>query len=161
VADIKFTVEDRRKKGYFTVDNVLIDVYGKELGPYGIAVYIALARFADSDSECWPSHMTIANRTGMSRRQVVRMVAMLTELQIISVTPRFNEKGEQVSSLYVLLDIIDRGDSQSRGGVTDSHGGSATQSHRTNLNKKHTPNDKKKEEKRNYRPDEYSDIILG
>jgi hypothetical protein len=159
MSDLTFTVEDRRRKGYFTVDNVLLDVYGKELGAYGIAVYAALARFANGDSECWPSYETVARRTGMSKRQVIRMVTKLTELQIISVTPRFNEKGEQVSSLYVLLEIIDRGDSQSLGGVTDSHGGSDSQSPRRNLIKKGSLPNKKKE--KNYRPAEYSDIILG
>src|SRR3954454_9304538 len=75
--DGPFTVRDRRRKGYFTIDNELLDRCGAELGPYGLAVYMALARFANQDNACWPSLATIAQRTGMSRRQVIREIAKL------------------------------------------------------------------------------------
>jgi hypothetical protein len=40
--DPPFTVQDRRRKGFFTVDNELYDRFGSKLGPYGLAVYIGL-----------------------------------------------------------------------------------------------------------------------
>jgi hypothetical protein len=33
-SDVPFTVADKRKRGYFTVDNLFIDEYGKLLKPF-------------------------------------------------------------------------------------------------------------------------------
>lgn len=157
--DISIEVADRRKHGYFTIDNVLLDVYGKELGPYGIAVYAALARFANRDEECWPSYATIAERTGVSRSQIIRMLAKLVELKIVAVTPRYNEKGEQTSNLYMLLDIVgDRGSHQTPPPVPTRHPPGSHQEPEQSLKNKYPPKDMNK---KNYLPTEYSDIILG
>lgn len=167
MGDIQFSVEDRRKQGYFTVDNVLIDDYGAQLGPYGIATYTALARFANKDSECWPSHDTVAKRTGMSKRQVGREVAKLANLKLIEIVPRFDpETKEHKANLYILLEVGGI-DTQSIGIDTQSTGGMDTQSrpmvsvtNRTNLKKKYTHQSNKKKE-RSYRPAEYAHIIRG
>ena len=65
-----FVVRDRRP-GYLRVDNDLYDRFGSQLGPYGLAVYMALCRYVNQDSECWPSYATIAKGTGMSKRKVI------------------------------------------------------------------------------------------
>lgn len=106
-ADLPFTVADRRKRGYFTLDNILLDQYGKELGPYGIAVYAALARFANADAECWPSRRAIHERTNVSMAQVNREINKLANWGLITITPQFNAAGDQTSNLYTLLDIPD------------------------------------------------------
>ncbi len=103
--DLPFSVRDRRRKGFFTIDNELLDNFGAHLGAYGLAVYLALARFANQDSTCWPSLSTIAKRTGMSRPQVIREIAKLTVLQLIAVRHQVNDKGEYSSNLYLLLDV--------------------------------------------------------
>lgn len=156
--DLPFAVADRRKRGYFTVDNVLLDVYGAQLGPYGIAVYCCLARFANREQECWPSFDAIAKRTGMSRRQVVREIAKLEQLAIIAITPRLDDKGRHKSNLYVLLDIVGYGDTQSPRMVTGSHSNGDTQSPKQSL-KKNDP-DPQDRKKKNYVPTEYADIII-
>lgn len=107
-----FVVRDRRP-GYLRVYNDLYDRFGPQLGPYGIAVYVALCRYANQDSECWPSYNTIARGTGMSKRQVMREVVKLEELKIIAV-----ERNQHTSNVFVLLDTSD----------TQSPGGSDTQS---------------------------------
>ncbi len=150
-----FVVRDRRP-GYLRVYNDLYDNYGPQLGPYGISVYVALCRYSNQDSECWPSFATIAKGTGMSRRQVIREVAKLERLHIIAVdrTPR-------KPSTFILLDTSD---TQSPGLVTHSHYPSDTQSPEQSPINKITHrgmNKKEVSEKRNYRPDEYSDVILG
>lgn len=104
--DKPFSVDDKRKQGYFTIDNVLLDLYGKQLGPHGIAVYAALARFANREQECWPSLATIGDRTGMSKRQVGREIVKLETLKIVSITPQFDAATKtHRSNLYTLLDI--------------------------------------------------------
>lgn len=160
--DLQFTVADRRKRGYFTVDNVLLDVYGAQLGPHGIAVYAALSRFANHDQECWPTYRTIVERTGVSRRQIVREIEKLEALGIVAITRRVDGKGQRTSHLYTLLDIVGGGATQAPGGGATQAPGSATQAPKQSLKKKDPPTSKNKGDiKKNYRPDEYSDIILG
>lgn len=158
--DLPFRVDDRRKRGYFTIDNVLLDIYGKKLGPHGIAVYAALARFANQESACWPSYRTITERTGVSRSQIVRELAKLEALGIITVTPQIDDKGERKANLYTLLDIIGGGTTQEPGGSTSQVPPGTRVAPKQSLKKKDTPKDKKGG-KKNYRPDEYADIILG
>lgn len=119
-ADKPFVVRDRRP-GYLRVYNDLYDRFGAQLGPYGLAVYMALCRYANQDSECWPSHTTIATGTGMSRRQVIREVNKLERMDIIAV-----ERSKHTSHVYVLLDTCDiqshlSCDTQSQGGDSQSH----------------------------------------
>jgi hypothetical protein len=49
-----------RKPGWFTVDNRLIDVHAKAVGPLAPAVYVCLVRHADQFGQCFPSY----NRLG-------------------------------------------------------------------------------------------------
>ena len=157
--DIPFMVSDKRRRGYFTVDNVLIDEYGKLIGVYGLSVYICLARFADKEGECFPSFETIAKRVNMSRRQVIREMAKLVELELVTVTPQYDpETKEHKTNLYTLLDVT--------GSVSQSPPPSDTQS---SPSAKRTPRRKQKknvslseeERRRKYIPEEYKDIILG
>lgn len=149
-----FEVSDRRNANFFMVFNDLYDRFAAQLGPYGLAVYMGLCRYANRRDECWPSHGRIAADTGMSRRQVLREVAKLEALQLVEIHRRKN-----APHLYILLDSCD----------TQSHRECDTQSHRCD-SQSHKQNTKtrkspdkvnKKEERRNYRPAEYADIILG
>jgi hypothetical protein len=157
-----FVIRDRRP-GYLRVYNDLYDKFGAQLGPYGLAVYVALCRYANQDSECWPSYNTIATGTGMSRRQVIREVAKLEQFQILAV-----ERNQHTSNVFILLDTSAQhappSDSQSPPPVTHSHPPSDSQSPKQSPINKITHrgmNKKKDASKRNYRPDEYADIILG
>ena len=98
-------VQDRRRRGFFTIDNALIDRYGAQLKAHGLAVYTVLARFADRAGECFPSQATIAKRTGMSRMQVSREIDQLKRLQLIAVEAQHGPQGEQIANLYILLDV--------------------------------------------------------
>lgn len=143
-----FAVRDRRP-GYLRVYNDLYDRYGAQLGPYGLAVYVALCRYANQESACWPSHTTIAAGTGMSRRQVIREVNKIEQLGVIAV-----ERSKHSAHVYILLDTCD----------TQSHPRSDTQSHpRDTQSHKQDPikkNTHQGNNKKDYRPDEYADIII-
>ena len=103
--NVPFTVQDRRRKGFFTLDNELYDLYARKLGPYGLAVYVGLARFANQASECFPSQSTLAQRARMSRMQVSREIEKLKRLHLIAVDPQFGPQGQKRSNLYILLDL--------------------------------------------------------
>lgn len=153
-----FVVRDRRP-GYLRVDNILYDRFGSVLGPYGLAVYMALCRYVNQDSECWPSYATIAKGTGMSRRQVIREVAKLQHLNVIEIEHRI-ESNKHTSNVFILLDTSD---TQSPLVVTHSHHPSDTQSPKQSLINKLPKRvlNKKDGSLKSYRPDEYKDIILG
>lgn len=146
-----FIVRDRRP-GFLRVYNDLYDNFGSRLGPYGLAVYMALCRYANQDSECWPSYNTIAKGTGMSRRQVIREIAKMELLRVLAV-----ERNQHTSNVFILLDTSD---TQSPLPVTHSHPSSDTQSPKQSLINKNPHRGSNKKEK-TYRPVEYSDIILG
>ncbi len=124
----------------------------------GLPVYMGLCRYANQDSECWPSYGTLARGTGMSRRQVIREVAKLEGLNIIAV-----ERNHHTANVFVLLDTSD---TQSPLPSDTQSPPSDRQSPKQDLIKKitHKRNNKKKEvveRKTGYRPAEHADIIIG
>lgn len=104
-ADLPIIVEDRRRRGFFQIDNLIIDEYAPQLGAYGVAVYNVLSRFANRKGECFPSQATIAKRLDMSRMQVSREITKLKVLGLIEVHPQYGPNGEQRANLYILCDI--------------------------------------------------------
>ena len=104
-ADLPIVVQDHRRRGFYTIDNEIIDRYGAQLKPTGIATYNGLARFANRDGECFPSQTTLAKRLGMSRMQVIREIDKLKKLGLIEVKPQFGPDGGQRANLYLLLDV--------------------------------------------------------
>jgi len=150
-----FVVRDRRP-GFLRVYNDLYDNYGAQLGPYGLAVYVALCRYANQDSECWPSFATIAKGTGMSRRKVIYEIQKLERLGIIAV-----ERILRKPSTFILLDTSAP---HALGVVHHMHQGSAQDApEQSPINKiAHRGSNKtKNNNNKSYRPPEYAHIILG
>lgn len=100
--DKKQPVRDHRQPGWFWASNEMIDQAGAELGPYGIAVYMALARWAGKDGTCYPSIATIAKKLGCSSNKVRESLKNLTEAGWIKIEKRTDGKRHQ-SNLYILL----------------------------------------------------------
>jgi DNA-binding transcriptional regulator GbsR (MarR family) len=135
-----FNVRDTRRKNWFSIDNTFLrGGWGAKLGPTGIAVYAAIVLHADSLTQSgYPSHQTLANLTGMSKRQVIRKVNDLKDLNVIATTGKLGE-----TLTYYLLDksewktvpLPKKGkDAQSQGGMTDSH------TNNTHVNNTHKQN---------------------
>jgi hypothetical protein len=147
-----FVVRDRRP-GYLRVYNDLYDNYGTQLGPYGLAVYVALCRYANQDSECWPSFATIAKGTGMSRRKVIYEIQKLERLGIIAV-----DRLPRKPSTFILLDTSAQ---HAPPLVHSMHHPSAQHAPKQSLIIKiPTGNRNKKDAGKNYRPSEYADVII-
>ncbi len=96
-------LRDGRKRGWFHIDNALLDRFGAEIGAYGVAVYAVLARHADAKGVCFPSYQGIADKLGVSRRQAIRTVSVLAERGLIRVQKR-QTPGGRPQNLYVLTD---------------------------------------------------------
>jgi len=151
MSEATFEVRDRRP-GFLRVDNDLYDRFGAQLGPYGLAVYMALCRYANRDSECWPSYATIAKGTGMSWRKVASTIVQLEQLGVIAV-----ERAAGTSSTFVLLDTYAPRAYPPMHHVHTTHAPRASKQSGKNkrsssdLNKMRT----------GYIPEAYRDIIIG
>lgn len=67
------------------------------------AVLVVLADKADEHDSCFPSVSTIAYETELSERSVRDQLAQLRKLGFITSEQRFNRRGTQTSTRYVLL----------------------------------------------------------
>lgn len=65
-------------------------------------VLLVIAKHADDDSVCWPSHATIAREAGLCRRAVISALPPLVEQGWISITARERQNGGATSNLYTI-----------------------------------------------------------
>ena len=99
-------VRDQRGGNWFWMHNEILDRYGAELGPIGIAVYAALARHANNGTgECYPSRKALAKAIGASVPSVDRALARLRDLGLVSWEQRRTVDGDLTSNAYTLLPL--------------------------------------------------------
>lgn len=98
-------VRDMRSTHWFWMDNAILDIYGPQLGAYGIAVYTALCRMANANGTCWPSLNTLASTIGISRSTVIRSLEKLESLGLISISHRNGSDGSQDTNIYTILAV--------------------------------------------------------
>lgn len=99
---MKENIETRDLKDgeWYWIDKAILHSYGKILQASGIAVYNALASFANSKTQaCFPTQKALAKMLCFSRRTVGRKIRLLKQLKLIKVT---RMKG---SNLYYLLKL--------------------------------------------------------
>mgnify|MGYP006271552955 CR=1 FL=1 len=96
-------IRDARQTGWFWIDTRVLKEHGADLGPYALAIYMALAAHADnSTSKCFPGVSTLAESAGMSTRQARKALRKLEAIGLIHTEER---KGR--SSVYTLLSVSD------------------------------------------------------
>jgi hypothetical protein len=99
-------LRDARPRNFFWCDNIIIDQYARHLGPYALAVYVALVRHADSRTQtCYPSYATLAEELAISRDSVRRAVKTLLQYKLIGRKRRQSPDGDPASNLYFLLGV--------------------------------------------------------
>ncbi len=91
------------KKTRFYTDNEVIDIYGKIIGPYGLALYSALARGAHSKDQC--TFLTIETLMEMSgignRNTVLKHLNILLKLKLIRIFKEYKKV-----NIYCLLRVL-------------------------------------------------------
>lgn len=88
---------DARPTDYY----VVIPTGVLTLGPYATAVYGVLRDFADQRSnECWPSHRSIAERSGISVRKVREVLTTLRAAGWVTWNQRTVGTGSLTSNVY-------------------------------------------------------------
>jgi hypothetical protein len=99
-------VISRRRPPWAWFDKRIITRYGRQLGPHGIAVYMALTVHADGELQtCFPSYQTIAKQIGVSKPTVLKAIKLLLTLHLISKQAMQSPEGDPGPNLYTLLDI--------------------------------------------------------
>ncbi len=141
--DEKIKVRDVRNGDWYWVSKVLLDEYGDQLKPIGIAIYNCLAAHANQEGFCFPSHGYIAKKIGASISSVQRGIRELIKLEII------RKSRQRYHNVYYLLKV-DRSyrPNSNKTGQSDQHIGHTDRSDRS----KGTTNKNKEKEliKKNY-----------
>ena len=100
------SVRDGRKPGWFHVDNDIIDHYGAAIGATGIAVYCALARYADRDGRAFPSHKRLSENLGIARNTLRAALRKLEEVELITITPQKDANGVTNGTTIYTLCVV-------------------------------------------------------
>jgi hypothetical protein len=104
-------VRDGRPKNFFWCDNIVIDKYARQLGPYALSVYMAMLRHADNRTQsCFPSLKTLAEELGMGKDSVIKAIGALKKAKLISVKHRLSKAGDATSNLYFIRGVVDHTD---------------------------------------------------
>ena len=75
----------------------------RRITPAALAVGLALLEFVGRDSTCWPSHDTLAKRSGPAVRTVQRALDSLRDAGMLSWQARRAHWNRRMSNLYTLL----------------------------------------------------------
>jgi helix-turn-helix protein len=99
------TITQLQSRPHYRIDNILIDEYGEKIGALGIAIYNALARYADRVTGiCYPCIGTIAKKLKLSRTTVKKYLKILYKFDLIAMLHRTSPDGDPTSNSYMLLD---------------------------------------------------------
>jgi hypothetical protein len=128
-------IRDRRRKSWFSVDNEILEDFGEKIGLHGFAVYCALSRYANSETEeAQVSLSTLCRKLKVGRAKLLSTLEELRESGLIDI-----ERGDRTTaSTYVLLEVPKRGggsEENHRGSEENYPGGSVQNSYKTTLKK--------------------------
>lgn len=120
-AEHKAKIRDRRKAGWFRIDDEIIEVYGPQIGAHGVAVYAALCKHAGKDESSHPGLRLLCEKLKIGRKKLLDTLAKLKEVGLIEI-----EVGDRAHvSVYTLLDVPKGGSNENQGVVlTRTRGGS-------------------------------------
>jgi DNA-binding MarR family transcriptional regulator len=82
----KTEIRHIRNGNWFWINKKVLQLFSRSLKASGIAVYNALASFANSRNQvCFPTQKAIADLIGISKRTVIRRIRQLQGLGLLSV----------------------------------------------------------------------------
>jgi len=83
---IREFVRSGRRANFYTTENSFIDLYAKDVGALGVAVYHVLERHANCETRStWIGTAKMATLLGYSQRQIQRILKRLEDLKLIRV----------------------------------------------------------------------------
>jgi len=79
-----FKGRDRRRKGWFWIDNDYLNGYARLFGTTGTAIYLSLCRHADNETQkCFPAIKTIAEELNTGESTVKQYIHIFEKYRII------------------------------------------------------------------------------
>jgi DNA-binding transcriptional MocR family regulator len=75
-------------------------LHSEKIGPHAKLIYVVIQSHTDEHGTAYPSHRTIAEVSGLSRRAVQRGCAELQALGVLEVIHRARKDGGQAANLY-------------------------------------------------------------
>jgi hypothetical protein len=96
-------IVDKRRPERINVPFYVVERYGAQLKPLGLAVYLALCFHCSRRRVAYPSYGTIAREIGCSRSTVERQMRLLKDVGLVVVQPRF-DGARQTSNIIYLVD---------------------------------------------------------
>lgn len=102
-------VRDARQPGHFWADNELVDNHLPQIGVFGFAVYMLLARYADNTTgQCEPSIGLMAKQLSVSAPTVRKALETLRDCGLIAIRHRKKERDGKLvnqTSIYTILAV--------------------------------------------------------
>lgn len=103
---MKQSITDRRKRNWFWAENEIFDL-GLKAGE--ISVYLFLCRAADSNGKSWYSHERMAQKAGMSVKQLKRTLKLLAQKGLVEIQ---SQKANGRANLYIVRSPSDNATSE-------------------------------------------------
>jgi len=104
-------VNDERRPPWSWFDNAIIHRYGASIGPYGLAVYMALLTYADKSRTCFPSLQTLAKVLKINKKTVLKSLKRLEDCGLIRIEHRYRQledgRTECLANRYTIVDTCD------------------------------------------------------
>lgn len=111
--DTPIVIRDRRP-GFFCINNAIVDHYAAQIGPYGLAAYVGLARLINEHGQAWPGYKYLATKLGMSRTGLLSGLKKLEAAGLITAETRLTPDGDYDTRLYTLLPVPEGGGTSER-----------------------------------------------
>lgn len=96
-------LKDGRKFNWTMVENEIIDNFDRYT-QNEVMAYLVIARYANSDSQCFPSYKTIAEKMRCSKKTAINAIDSLVKKGVLIKETRKNKgSSENISNLYTLV----------------------------------------------------------
>lgn len=104
-----FKGRDKRKRGWFWLDNDYLNGWAKYFGAVGTAIYVSLCRHSNNENQkCFPAMKTIAEETGISENTVKKYIHLFEKFKLIGIEKERDYKTKKwLNNIYTLLDKIE------------------------------------------------------
>jgi len=93
-------LRDVRERGWFHLDNAVIDEYLPKIGVTAFAVYACIVRHADRTGTAFPSYTKLQEELGTGRSQVAAAIKKIVDAGLVTV-----KQGARSQNIYHVVTV--------------------------------------------------------